>query len=130
MQLRRYKSGFDAADARVLLVGMGTATQATDFLNQFDLPFQMVCDPQRLLYGAFGLKLTSPLAFLKPTLAFKGIAAVTGGAGIGLPVGDPRQMPGVFIIDMDGRIIYRHIAKDPSDNPLPSTLIKILNPGE
>lgn len=124
--MRRYKDQFDAAGARVLLVGMGTVDQTVAFMKQLAVPFPMACDPERIVYKAFALKRLSPWGFLSPALAVKGLATMSKGHALGVPQGDIRQLAGVFIIDRRGVIIFQHAARDPSDHPEPSALVDFL----
>jgi peroxiredoxin len=125
-QLRQSKDEFDAAGARVLLVGMGTMDQTAAFIRQLEVPFPMACDPQRRAYSAFALKRMSPLGFLSPGLAVKALAAVSRGHAMGVPQGDIRQLAGLFVIDARGEIIHRHEARDPSDHLEPAAIITLL----
>jgi hypothetical protein len=125
-QLRQHKGRFDAAGARILLVGMGTLEQTADFIKQLEIPFPMACDPQRIVYKAFALKRISPLGFLSPALAVKGLAVMSRGHGMGVPQGDIRQLAGLFIIDTRGVIVFRYESRDPSDHPEPSVIIDFL----
>jgi hypothetical protein len=45
---------------------------------------------------------------------------------MGLPEGDIRQLPGVLIIESDGRIIYRYDGNDPADHPSPAVIVEQL----
>ena len=123
-QLRLKKQHFDQAGAQVVLVGMGTPEESATFEKKFDIPFPLISDPKRQLYGAFELKQVSALELLSPSVAFKGILAMTKGHTIGMPIGDVRQLPGVFIINTDGRIVYSYFASDPSDHPDPDTILE------
>jgi peroxiredoxin len=125
-QLRRRENDFETAGSRVVLVGMGTPEESTAFAKRFEVPFPIISDPAKKLYRAFDLKRMSPLGFLSPTLTLKGISAVADGHFLGLPQGDVRQLPGVFIVDTEGRIVYSHYAADPSDHPTPETLLAAL----
>ncbi len=114
----RHKAGdFEKAEASVLLVGMGPPNESEEFLKKFALPFEMVCDPDRKLYEAYGLKRMGALDFLSPSLALKGLSAMAKGNLVGLPEGDVKQLAGVFIIDTSGHIQYRHLSADPADFP-------------
>ena len=125
-QLRQKKQYFDRAGAQVVLVGMGTPEESAAFEMKFDIPFPLISDPKRRLYRTFGLKMLSALGLLSPSVAVKGILAITKGHTVGIPIGDVRQLPGVFIIDTDGRIVYSHFARDPSDHPDPDTILEAL----
>jgi peroxiredoxin len=128
-QLRREKKGFEAAGAQVLIVGMGTPEQTEAFKRRFQVPYPMVCDPQKRLYSAFDLGRVSLLAALNPGIAVKGMAAMAKGHAIGVPVGDVRQLPGVFVIDLQGEIVYAHYARDPADHPSARELLDLLRKG-
>jgi peroxiredoxin len=123
-QLRRAKSRFDDIGAQVVLVGMGTPEESTSFKEKFGVPFPIISDPEKQVYRAFDLKRLSPLGFFSPAVALKGISAMAQGHTMGLPQGDVRQLPGVFIINTDGQIVYRHYASDPSDHPDPDTILE------
>lgn len=125
-QLRQKKQYFDRAGAQVVLVGMGTPEESAAFEMKFDIPFPLISDPKRRLYRTFGLKMLSALGLLSPSVAVKGILAITKGHTVGIPIGDVRQLPGVFIIGTDGRIVYSHFANDPSDHPDPDTILEAL----
>jgi len=123
-QLCRAKSRFDNIGAQVILVGMSTPAESTSFKEKLDVPFPIISDPGQQVYRAFNLKRISPLGFFSPTVALKGISAMAQGHTMGLPQGDVRQLPGVFVIRADGQIIYRHYASDPSDHPDPDTILE------
>jgi len=124
--LRREKHRFDRLNARVVLVGLGTPPEAAAFARKYDVPFPIIADPEKKLYRAFALKRMSPLGFLSPTLALKGVAAAARGHGIGIPSGDVLQLPGVFVIDTAGRIVFSHYGADPADHPDPEEILAVL----
>jgi peroxiredoxin len=125
-QLRRAKDAFDRLGAAVVLVGLGSVEQTAAFKERFDVPFPMIADPQKRLFEAFHLKQASPGALLSAKMLFRGVTALAKGHGIGVPSGDVRQLPGVFIIDPDGRILFSHYASGPADHPQPETLLAVL----
>ena len=122
-QLRRNKNSFAKAGAQVVLVGMGTPSESAEFAEKFNVPFPIVADPQKKLYRRFELKQMSTLGFFSPSLALKGVAAIVGGHSIGMPQGDVRQLPGVFIINTAGQIVFSHFSNNPADHPDAKTII-------
>ena len=124
--MRRNKNSFAKAGAQVVLVGMGTPSESAEFAAKFKSPFPVVADPQKKLYRQFELKQMSTLGFFSPSLALKGVAAIVGGHGIGMPQGDVRQLPGVFIINTAGEIVYSHFSSNPADHPDAKTIIAAL----
>lgn len=105
---------------------MGTPEESAAFEMKFDVPFPLISDPKRQLYQAFGLKRVTALGLFSPSAAVKGILAMSKGHTVGIPIGDVRQLPGVFIINTDGRIVYSYFASDPSDHPDPDTILRAL----
>ena len=124
--MRRHKEAFDRLDAQVLLVGLGTVDQTAAFKEQFDVPFPMVADPEKRLFEAFRLQQASTGALFSASMLFRGVAALSKGHGMGVPQGDVRQLPGVFIIDTSGRLLFSHHASGPADHPQPDTLLEVL----
>jgi peroxiredoxin len=125
-QLRRNKKSIEKAGAQVVLVGMGTPSESAEFAEKFNVPFPIVADPQKKLYRKFELKRMSTLGFFSPSVALKGVAAIAGGHGIGMPQGDVRQLPGVFVIDTAGKIVFSHFSSNPADHPDPKTILAAL----
>lgn len=125
-QLRRREDRFRELGARVVLVGLGTREETAQFKARFDVPFDMIADPEKELFKAFDLKQASTGNLLSVGMAVKGVSAILRGHGIGVPKGDARQLPGVFIIDSEGQIRYRYYAEGPADHPEPEALFDVL----
>lgn len=124
--MRHEKETFDQLGARVVLVGLGSVEETTAFKQRFDVPFPMVADPEKRLFGAFRLKQASAGSLLSAKMLVKGVAAMAKGHKIGIPRGDVRQLPGVFIIDADSHLRFSHYAASPEDHPQPNVLFDAL----
>jgi peroxiredoxin len=96
------------------------------YRKRFQVPYTIISDPEKNLYRAFGLKQMSPLGFFSPSLAVRSISTMAKGHFMGVPEGDVRQLPGVFVINTDGQIEFSHYAENPADHPDPDTIIRIL----
>jgi peroxiredoxin len=125
-QLRRAKERFDKAGVNVVIVGLGTPEQSEEFRKKFQVPFTIISDHEKSLYRTFGLKQISQQGLLSPSMIIKGLSAMAKGHVMGVPEGDVRQLPGVFIINTDGRIEFSHYAENPADHPDPDTIIGVL----
>jgi peroxiredoxin len=125
-QLRQKITQFEQTGSRVVLVGMGTPEESAAFIKNAGVSFPMISDPKRQLYQAFGLKMAAVLELLSPALTFKALATMARGHSVGLPIGDIRQLPGVFIINTDGQIVYSHVASDAADHPDPEKILTAL----
>lgn len=129
-QLRTKADQFQQVGANVVLVGLGTPEETADFRTRFHVPFPMIADPQKKLFTTFQLKQAATGSLFSVGMAVKGLAALANGHGMGIPKGDVRQLPGVFIIDTDGHIRFSHYSKDPADHPDPETLLANLRDGD
>ena len=109
-----------------MLVGLGTVEETAAFKKRFDVPFPMIADPKKQLFGAFQLKRASTGSLLSAKMAARGMMAMAKGHRMGVPRGDVRQLPGVFIIDSTSRIRFSHHAAGPADHPKPETLLNVL----
>ena len=125
--MRQKEKEFEAADVRVVLVGLGSSGEAEAFRKALALKFPVVCDPDRRLFGAYGLKRMNLFQLASPSLMLKGVKALSQGHTMGLPRGDVYQLPGVFIIDRKGRIRYSHIGRDPADHPAAEEIVSAVN---
>lgn len=124
--MRHAREKIENAGGQVVLVGMGTVAQTRDFVARFEVPFPMISDPDQHLYRDFAVERMSPLGFLSPAMALRGIGAMAQGHTMGLPEGDVRQLPGVIIIDPEGGVQYRYDGDSPADHPDPEALVEIL----
>jgi hypothetical protein len=89
---------------------MGTEAQAAEFFashGMADVP--RIGDASCQLYRAFGLERGRLASLMGPAVWARGAASILRGHGVGIPIGDPRQMPGVFLVK-DGEIVraFRH----------------------
>jgi len=126
-QLRQAKSRFDNIGAQIILVGMGDREQTEIFRRTFAPEFSIVCDPERRLYQAFGLKRAGLFQMASPSMFVKGMKALGSGVGMGLPQGDVLQLSGVFIIDTQGSVHFSYHAVNPADHPTPEELLSALS---
>jgi len=116
----------ESAGGRVVLVGMGSPEESEDFRERFNVPFPMICDPDQQLYDAFDLKRMGLFGFFSPSLAFKGMSAMSQGHLMGLPTGDVKQLAGVIVIDTGGNFQLTHVSRQPDDTPEIEEILDIL----
>lgn len=123
--MHKERRQFEEAGFQVVLAGLGRAEQAEKFRAEFSLSFPIICDPQKELYSMFGLGRGTVRTMASATVLIRGLRAMYQGYTPGIPHGDMMQMPGVFLIDIDGNIRYAHYSKDPSDHPPVDSLLKL-----
>ena len=75
-----------------------------------------ISDPDKRLYQAFGLKRGGLGALFHPAIWRRGWEAFRKGHRIGMPDGDPLQMPGAFVV-YRRRVICSFVPSRASDQP-------------
>lgn len=115
--MRRDYEEFRRRGAEIVVITQGDERQAESFRRERDLPFPCLADPERRAFVAFGLGHGSLTQLLGPRVWGRAIQALRKGYGAGKPVGDTRQLPGVFIIDRSGIIRFAYRSRDAADNP-------------
>lgn len=116
----------EAPHDRIFLVAMADPDQAREFLRRYPTPHQMICDPERGLFEAFGLERGSIGQLFGPKVWLRGAKAMASGHRQGRVQGDPYQLPGSFILDRESKVVWSHLAKHAADTAEPATLAALL----
>jgi peroxiredoxin len=111
----------------VAFVSMASPQQAEEFRLKMGSPHPFICDTRQELYQAFGLGRGSGKQMFNPKVFVRGFGATLRGHFVGLPIGDPWQMPGVFKIETDGKVSWEYRSMDASDNPSNDQVLKVLD---
>lgn len=113
--MRRAKDD-DLAYPEVILVCSAELDDAASFFDQRWPEVRVICDPQRIVYGQFGLDRGKPLQVMGPGVWWSGLRALLKGHGIGAPKGDLLQMSGAFLIQ-DREVVWSHEYRHSGDHP-------------
>ncbi len=125
MGLQTLEAEAEQNNVRLALVHMLRDPDAKAYLKKDAIA--TVSDPNCELYRAFGLGKGTFIELFGPKTWLRGLFAIFQGCGVGLPVGDGMQMPGVFLLH-DGEVIARQKARSASDMPeLSQLLIPLAN---
>jgi peroxiredoxin len=119
VQLHRDRERFDAAGARLVVIGQGTPAHAQHFREQFDLEgLEVLVDPDRAAYKAAGAKVGSLSELLGPRSVLSGIKRAASERMVqGRTQGHPAQLGGVLVIAPGGEVAWAHLAENAADNP-------------
>jgi len=100
------------------VVGSGTPAQGETFRRELVVPFPIICDPDRLLFKAYGLREMTMSDLASPLVLAKTVKVIfNGGYGHKFGQGSEAQLGGAFIIDSGGTIRFVHRATDAADHP-------------
>lgn len=91
------------------------------------LKVEIVCDPDQKLYNLFELKSAKDIEELKEgNLMEKVYEARALGLTHGEYEGNELQLPGIFIVGKDNKILYEHYAKHGADIPRAKEVLEII----
>lgn len=108
---------------QIMVVLQSDAHLLEEQLKSEELPFEIICDPAQKLYRQFGIKpAASKEDMLGPNTMKKIESAREEGFSHGEYEGEELQLPAVFVIDRDRRVIRAHYGRSVDDVPSPETL--------
>ncbi|KAE8290227.1 hypothetical protein D5F01_LYC11947 [Larimichthys crocea] len=118
--LEKKQSSLDAHSVEVVVVSFGCQEGASHWLQDTDCQYDMLLDPDRKVYAAFGLG-----ASLKKVLNFRNMLlyAEYVADNMEFPRGLPSiqddmfQLGGDFVLDEHGRVLFSHCCQSPIDRP-------------
>jgi peroxiredoxin len=103
-------------------IGQGTPEELRKFMEGRDLPFEMLTDPERAAFRAYGLERGSAGQIFSRQVVVEGFKAAAEGHVMTRAVGDVMQLPGSFVVQ-DGTIVFAHRGQLSSDVGDPDELI-------
>jgi hypothetical protein len=103
----------------VLFFAQAAVDQAQRFFDKYGPEARVVCDPDKTFYDAFELQHGSMTEMFGPRVWACAMRAMTKGnsVGVGSVIGDPWTMPGVFLVEPDGTVAWRHHFAHAGDHP-------------
>lgn len=127
-RLQQEYSDLIAAGANVAIIGQGEPERAAAYIQRYEVPCPVLCDPARQAYEAYGLLEGKPSQIFFD--ASRELLRCDFEAGLqlaqtrreaGRPLVDsPWQLPGEFVVDRTGtiRLAYRYQYCEDFPNPL------------
>ena len=124
--MREQKRLLDELNASLLVISFEDPATLRRFGWFRDLPFTVLSDPSRRLYGAFGLR-TRPLLRLFDRETIMSYArGFAHGHLPGVPHGDLRQLGGDVVLNRAGQAVFVHRSETPADRPPVELLLRML----
>jgi len=108
-------------------VTMGEPEEAAEFGAARAPAVVMLSDPQQEAYRTYGLGRAGLLETMGPGVWASGVDLVVGRHVGGAPMGDVRQMPGIFIVGSDGRLLFAYYSKHIGDHPKPQQILAAID---
>jgi len=125
-QLCQYQAEFERLNSRVLIVTFGTLPAAQAWLEETCAPFQLILDPERTVYDAYGLERSLRRSWHLRTI-WRYVQLLASGRQWRGIQGDSAQLGGDFIVDAEGIIRLAYRSHDPTDRPAVESLLRLLS---
>lgn len=127
-RLAKLNPKLDELGGQIVVVTMGKPEETEAFCEERAPGITCYSDPSVESYKNFGLTKGSPTQLFGPAVWLRG-AQVTSegtfeGLPLGMPVGDPFQMPGMFVVDVDGRVRFVYYSRHAGDYPDDDVLLR------
>ncbi len=117
-----------ATGGQMLVVLQSKPSVIAGQVHPGDLPFDIVCDPDQALYRQFDIApAKNKLGLADPGTVAKIAKAKAAGFQHGESEGEELQLPAVFVLDGDRRVVYAHYGASAGDVPTPEELAGLLN---
>jgi peroxiredoxin len=126
VQLRGAYAEFQKRGVAVVAIGVGSVQDASELKAWLKLPFPLLADPEQEGYRAYGLERGSLTKLANPKVIAAGFKAMREGNKQVKATGDPKQLPGTFVVDQYGMVRHAHPATHAGDlASVPSLLAAI-----
>jgi hypothetical protein len=128
VQLHRAREEFEAAGARLVLIGQASPRQASHFRDKLGIaPLPVLADDERVSYRVAGFRRGSASQLVGPRALGSGIRhSLRSGVVQGRPVGDIAQLGGELIVLPDGSVPWSHAQENSGDTTSPEDLLAAL----
>jgi hypothetical protein len=126
VQLHRAQEEFEAAGARLVLIGQATPRHANHFRDRLGLePLPVLADEERRSYRVAGFGRGSVTQLVGPRSMLQGVRhGARSGVIQGRPIGDIAQLGGEMIITPDGSVAWSHAQQHAGDTTAPEELLE------
>lgn len=128
--IHRYVQHYDdvrAAHGQLLVVLQSDPMKLAQQLSPDDLPFEIICDPNRAFYKELDIAPASSMVKMAGVkTAVKVARATAAGFKHGEYEGDELQLPAVFVMDKSLNLSHVYYGKTVDDVPTPEALAALL----
>ena len=125
--MRRHYPEIEACGGTVIGVSFESRDRLFQLSRQMQLPFQLLSDPERDTYRAYGVHRGNLWRMFGPGTIWAYIKALSRGNSYHFARSDLQQLGGDFVIDAAGIVRYEHHGATPHDRPTVDQLLAVLN---
>lgn len=129
--MEQHKDTLKAAGLQVIAVGMGQPKHARRICGRLAPGLNCLTDESHEAYARYGLRQMRATEALSIGMLKAAGRALAAGHRQGQTIGDPRMLPGTFIIDREGIVRFAYYSSHAGDHPAVADLVRAaatLNP--
>lgn len=115
-ELRQHAQA-DPSYPEIVLFFQGSSAEGEAFFARLWPEARAVSDTDLTFYNAFGIERGGLREMFGRDVWACGARAARKGHFVGRPVGDPWIMPGLFLVDDDGTVLWQHDFAHAGDHP-------------
>ncbi len=124
MQLHRAREEFEAAGAKLVLIGQATPRQAAAFRRKTKVELTVLADEQRRTYKLAGFPRANVGQLLGPRSVISGVRhGARSGVMQGRIVGDAAQLGGAMVIGPGDEVLFEQRSEHAGDTIEPADLL-------
>lgn len=116
-ELDHHEADFRAQGLAMVAIAQGKPRHAERYCGALAPGVECLTDESTQPYSAYGLQRGSIGELASFQVAKATLRALAKGARVGKTIGDPTMMPGMFLIDQQGRIRYAYYSQHAGDHP-------------
>lgn len=109
-------------EENIVFVTMSEPALTTRFRRWMRSPHLFLCDPERRLYGAFGVGRSAAGKFFNANVVRRALDAYRKGYRNALSFDDPLQLGGTYVIDRAGNVLASFPSDEIGSHPSPELL--------
>lgn len=117
---------FEEKGAQVYVALQSSVETIRSQIEEKDIAFEIICDPQQTLYHLFNIGSFDPGKPRSKRLEEKIAEAAASGIVHGSYEGNEQQLPAVFVVDENQKVNFAHYASDIADIPDHDELLRYL----
>jgi hypothetical protein len=125
VQLHRAREQFEAAGAKLVLIGQATPRQAAHFRRKLGIELPVLADEKRRTYKLAGFPRATVGQLLGPRSVLSGVKhGARSGVMQGRIVGDAAQLGGAMVIGPGDEVLFEQREKNAGDTIEPAGLLE------
>lgn len=127
MQLQQHDASLQEKNVAVVAVTFEAPERAAAYRREADLPWPLLVDQERKLYGKYGMTQGTAWQIFGPASWLRYAQLIARGRRVRRPTGDVHQLGGDVLIDPEGVVRLHHVGQGPADRPSIAEVLALIS---